>query len=135
LTQWARIGVKLEVDYLEASRWMEKWLATKSGPVILNGWNSAPAFDAEFPLVFGTCGSNRRLMCNKDYDDLFVKQQQTLDPEERRKIIWQLADLLCQEVLHIPLYEQPSINVLAKGLTNAQFNPEWSMYLHKTTMV
>ena len=134
LTQWAKIGVKLEVDYLETSRWMEKWLATKSGPVILNGWNSAPAFDAEFPLVFGTCDSNRALMCDSEYDALFVKQQQTLDPEQRRTIIWQLADLLCQEVLHIPLYEQPSINVLAKGLSSAQFNPEWSMYLHKATL-
>ncbi|HET9466697.1 MAG TPA: ABC transporter substrate-binding protein [Gemmatimonadales bacterium] len=134
INQWAQIGVKLEVDYLETSRWMEKWLATKSGPVILNGWNSAPAFDAEFPLIFGTSGNNRRLMANQDYDELFSKQQQTLDPEERRKLIWQLADLLCQEVLHIPLYEQPSINALAKGLSNAQFNPEWSMYLHKTTM-
>lgn len=134
LNQWAKIGVKLEVDYLEASRWMEKWLATKSGPVILNGWNSAPAFDAEFPLIFGTSDNNRRLMANNEYDELFFKQQQALDLEERRKLIGQLADLLCQEVLHIPLYEQPSINALAKGLANAQFNPEWSMYLHKATM-
>jgi peptide/nickel transport system substrate-binding protein len=134
LNQWAKVGVKLEVDYLETSRWMEKWFATKSGPVILNGWNSAPAFDAEFPLVFGTCGSTRRLMCNKQYDELFFKQQQALNPDERRQIIWQLAEVLCEEVLHIPLYEQPSINALAKGLSSVTFNPEWSMYLHKAAM-
>ena len=134
LSQWAKVGVKLEVDYLETSRWMEKWFATKSGPVILNGWNSAPAFDAEFPLVFGTCGSTRRLMCHKPYDELFFKQQQTLNPDERRRLIWQLAEVLCEEVLHIPLYEQPSINALAKGLSGVKFNPEWSMYLHQAAM-
>lgn len=134
LGQWAKVGVKLEVDYLETSRWMEKWFATRSGPVILNGWNSAPAFDAEFPLVFGTCGSARRLMCNKQYDELFFKQQQTMNPDERRQIIRQLARVLCDEVLHIPLYEQPSLNALAKGLAGVRFNPEWSMYLHKATM-
>ena len=134
LSQWAKVGVKLEVDYLETSRWMEKWFATKSGPVILNGWNSAPAFDAEFPLVFGTCGSVRRLMCNKQYDELFFKQQRALNPDERRQILWQLSEVLAEEVLHIPLYEQPSINALAKGLSNVKFNPEWSMYLHQSTM-
>jgi peptide/nickel transport system substrate-binding protein len=134
LSQWAKVGVKLEVDYLETSRWMEKWFATKSGPVILNGWNSAPAFDAEFPLVFGTCGSVRRLMCDKQYDELFFKQQRALNPDERRQILWQLAEVLSEETLHIPLYEQPSINALAKGLSNVKLNPEWSMYLHQATM-
>ena len=134
LSQWAKVGVKLEVDYLETSRWMEKWIATKSGPVILNGWNSAPAFDAEFPLVFGTCGSARRLMCDKQYDELFFKQQRALNPDERRQILWQLAEVLSEETLHIPLYEQPSINALARGLSNVKLNPEWSMYLHQATM-
>ena len=134
LNQWAKVGVKLEVDYLQSTRWLEKLFAGKSGPVMLIGWNSAPVFDAEFPLSLSTCVSARKLMCNKPFDDLFYKQQQALDPEERKKLIWQAAEVLCDEALHIPLYEQPSIVALVKGLGNVTLNPEYSMYLHKATM-
>jgi ABC-type transport system substrate-binding protein len=57
-----------------------------------------------------------------------------MNPDERRQIIRQLARVLCEEVLHVPLYEQPSINALAKGLGGIRFNPEWSMYLHRATL-
>ena len=41
---------------------------------------------------------------NQTYNDLFEKQKRILDPEERRKIIWKLQEILAEEIPILPIW-------------------------------
>jgi peptide/nickel transport system substrate-binding protein len=70
-------------------------------------WNWVPPVDPEFVLSVLTCGqwgnTNDSGYCNADYDALYSKQGATVDPAERRKVIYQMQQMAFRDRPYIVL--------------------------------
>lgn len=76
--------------------------------MVIWGWGSDP--DPDFMLSVMTSeqyvegGWNDSGYSNPAYDELFAKQQQTLDKNERQEIIWQMQEILFNDRPYIVLW-------------------------------
>lgn len=107
---WAQAGVKTELQVLDADTLTSVCCPAFDFDVILWGWGSDP--DPGFLLSVMTTdeistGNSETGYSNPEYDQLFAQQATELDPEKRKDIIWQMQEIVHQDVVYIvPWYAQ-----------------------------
>jgi peptide/nickel transport system substrate-binding protein len=84
--QWAQVGIEAKIDIREVAS-MNDAIAKKDFQVLATG-NSFPANDPDVlgDYITSNGSQNQSFLSNKEVDDLFAKQSQTLDVAERKKL-------------------------------------------------
>jgi peptide/nickel transport system substrate-binding protein len=80
--------------------------------MILWGWGWDP--DPDFAVFCFTCESIADYLsdcgyCNEEYDAIYFEQGVTLDPEERKQLIWEAQETLFEDRPYINLVYPPTI--------------------------
>jgi peptide/nickel transport system substrate-binding protein len=102
-SDFEKIGVKLSQRSLDDDTAFTEILApdNKYLNFDLAMWDWVPLIDPDFILYVMTCGSwevwNDSGYCNKDYDRLYKKQGQTLDPAKRAEIVHQMQKMIAKD--------------------------------------
>jgi peptide/nickel transport system substrate-binding protein len=87
-------------------------------------WDWVGYIDPDFVLSVVTCaqygGWSDTGYCNPAYDKLYQEQGVTTDPDARRKIVWQMQDILFKDKPYIQIAQLDGIQAFSKqwgGLT------------------
>lgn len=90
-------------------------------------WGWTPFVDPDPMLSYFTCdqisgpdevesgsyGYNDASWCNEDYDALYARQNQELDPAARRDLVQQMLRLFHDDAAYVTLYKAEDINIFA----------------------
>jgi len=109
---WAQIGINVVMNSATSDNLAARCCPTFDYDIMLWEWGSDP--DPNFLLsVMLTdelpSGYNESGYSNPDYDALYQKQATELDDEERRSIIWQMQNIIHNDVVYIIPFYQRSI--------------------------
>lgn len=107
---WGQIGIALEPQALDPDALTAACCPAFDYDIMLWGWY----FDTDPSYMLGVMttkeiptGINETGYSSPAYDDLYNKQATTLDPEERKEIVWQMQELVLQDIVYIiPFYQQ-----------------------------
>jgi peptide/nickel transport system substrate-binding protein len=107
---WSAVGVTLELQAVDPDALTAACCPAFDYDILLWGWGSDP--DPNLLLsVYATSeipnGYNETGYSNPAYDDLYVQQGVELDLEKRRQLVWQMQEIVFNDVVYvIPFYEQ-----------------------------
>ncbi len=107
---WSEVGIKCELQALDPDALTSACCPTFDFDVILWGWGSDP--DPGFLLSVMTTdeiptGNSETGYSNPEFDALYLQQATALDLDTRREIIWQMQEIVHQDVVYIvPWYGQ-----------------------------
>ncbi len=107
---WNEVGVTLELQAIDPDALTAECCPAFDFDIILWGWGSDP--DPNLLLsVYATSeipnGYNETGYSNPVYDELYVQQGVELDLEKRRELVWQMQEIVFNDVVYIiPFYEQ-----------------------------
>jgi peptide/nickel transport system substrate-binding protein len=107
---WAQIGIDIVMQAVDSDTLTGRCCPAFDYDILLWNWNSDP--DPNFLLsVMLTdeipSGYNETGYSNPEYDSLYAKQAIELDDESRRSIIWQMQNLVHDDVVYIvPFYQK-----------------------------
>jgi len=107
---WARIGVSVDRRAVDPNA-----LAAERGPafdydLVYWSWTSDP--DPNFMLQAMTTemiplGGNYSGWSNPEYDALYRQQAETIDSQERQRLVWRMQEIALRDVAYIvPFYER-----------------------------
>jgi peptide/nickel transport system substrate-binding protein len=108
------IGISAEVEAMSSGRLGDELVA---GTYDLFHWGWIPDPDPDSILSYFQCeqrppdentyGNNDAFYCNPEYDQLYVEQRTTLDPERRLEIIQELQRIFYEDSAYIVLWYAP----------------------------
>ncbi len=106
-TGWAELGVSIVQKSLDASAAWSAVTAPDSkyleSDIVMWTWTAYE--DPDFMLSVPTCaqygGWNDTGYCNPAYDELYAEQGTTMDPEQRKAIVWEMQQILDQDKPYI----------------------------------
>ncbi|WP_406260014.1 ABC transporter substrate-binding protein [Actinacidiphila glaucinigra] len=112
LTGWFKeIGVKADIQAMSSSK-LNADLAKGDWDILMDSWSTGP--DPTYLLGIQTCsalpdskgegGSTDSFFCDKDYDDLFLRQQSAFDDGERADLLKQMQAILYKANENIMIY-------------------------------
>lgn len=107
---WNEVGVTLELQAIDPDALTAECCPAFDFDIILWGWGSDP--DPNLLLsVYATSeipnGYNETGYSNPVYDELYIQQGVELDLEKRRELVWQMQEIVFNDVVYIiPFYEQ-----------------------------
>ncbi|MCB9135397.1 MAG: ABC transporter substrate-binding protein [Anaerolineales bacterium] len=107
---WAQVGVGVEIQPLDPDALTSVCCPSFDFDIILWGWGSDP--DPGFLLsVMLTdeipTGNSETGYANPEYDALFTQQATELDKDKRIQLIWEMQQIVFDDVVYIiPYYEQ-----------------------------
>jgi peptide/nickel transport system substrate-binding protein len=107
---WAQVGVSVELQALDPDALTSVCCPTFDFDIILWGWGSDP--DPGFLLSVMTTdeiptGNSETAYSNPEYDQLYIEQGLELDMERRQEIVWQMQEIVHQDLPYIiPYYDQ-----------------------------
>jgi peptide/nickel transport system substrate-binding protein len=107
---WGEVGVTLELQAVDPDALTAECCPTFDYDIMLWGWGSDP--DPNLLLsVYSTeqipNGYNETGYSNPAYDELHAKQGVELNLEQRREIVWQMQQIVFDDVVYIiPYYQQ-----------------------------
>jgi peptide/nickel transport system substrate-binding protein len=107
---WKEVGVTLELQAVDPDALTAECCPAFDYDIMIWGWGSDP--DPNLLLsVYSTGeipnGYNETGYSNPAYDELHTQQGIELDPEKRREIIWQMQQIVFDDVVYIiPYYDQ-----------------------------
>jgi peptide/nickel transport system substrate-binding protein len=107
---WAEVGVTLELQAIDPDALTAECCPAFDFDIILWGWGSDP--DPNLLLsVYATSeipnGYNETGYSNPAYDELYLQQGVELDLEKRRDLVWQMQEIVFNDVVYIiPFYQQ-----------------------------
>lgn len=107
---WSKIGITLEMQAVDPDALTTQCCPAFDFDMMLWGWGSDP--DPSALLYVYTAegiptGSSETGYSNPVYDDLYTKQQTTLDFEARKDIVWEMQKIVFDDVVYIiPFYGQ-----------------------------
>lgn len=132
-TQWADLGVELEITLMEWGAYLEH-VSGKDHELFVLGWNMAydPASTALalFHTKSGGATGNRGWYSNPVMDELIDKGAQTITGD-REPIYKEIQRLVMDDMVFIPLYSKQCIVAMAKELEGIRINPAGShMYCY-----
>lgn len=109
---WGQIGIDVIMQPVDADELTMRCCPTFDYDILLWEWGSDP--DPSFLLsVMLTdeipSGYNESGYSNPDYDALFGRQATELDDEQRRGIIWQMQNIVHDDVVYIIPFYQKSV--------------------------
>ena len=132
-TQWAPIGVELEITLMEWGAYLEH-VSGKDHELFVLGWNMSydPASTALalFHTKSGGATGNRGWYSNPVMDELIDKGAQTITGD-REPIYKEIQRLVMDDMVFMPLYSKQCIVAMAKNLEGIRINPAGShMYCY-----
>lgn len=107
---WGQVGVKLEAQALDPDTLTAVCCPAFDFDVILWGWGSDP--DPNLLLSVMTTdeiptGSSETGYSNTEFDELYYEQASELDLNRRKEIVWQMQQIVFDDVVYIiPYYAQ-----------------------------
>ncbi len=107
---WGPLGVKLEAQALDSDTLTSVCCPAFDFDIIIWGWGSDP--DPNLLLSVMTTdeiptGSSETGYSNSEYDALYYEQAAELDLERRKEIVWQMQQIVFDDVVYIiPYYAQ-----------------------------
>ena len=125
-TSWAELGVNVTQKKLDSSAAFEAIIAPDGKYLDFDMaiWDWVGYIDPDFMLSVVLCnqwgGWSDTAYCNKDYDKLYDEQGVALDPAKRKDIVWQMQDILNQDLPYIWVAQKQGIAAYSKqwgGLT------------------
>lgn len=150
LAGWFKqIGVKVDIQSMSSSK-LNADLAKGDWDILMDSWSTGP--DPTYLLGIQTCsalpdskgegGSTDSFFCDKNYDDLFQRQQSAFDDKERADLLGQMQSILYKANQNIMIYNATKLGAyrtdhvsgIATGEANsagaypAQFS--FDQYLH-----
>jgi len=107
---WGQIGISLEMQAVDPDALTAQCCPAFDFDILLWGWGSDPDPSALL-YVYTTeaipTGSSETGYSNPAYDDLYAKQQTTLDFEARKSLVWEMQKIVHEDVVYvIPWYAQ-----------------------------
>ena len=114
---WGQIGVKLEAQALDSDTLTSVCCPAFDFDVIVWGWGSDP--DPDLLLSVMTTdeiptGSSETGYSNPEYDALYVKQSSELDLNKRKEIVWQMQQIVFDDVVYVIPYYQQNVQAFRK---------------------
>ncbi len=110
--QLSKVGIKIEIEVLVDTVY-DPLLAKGDFLMTNRGGTAGTTEDPDsFYGQFLACGSSRNYSqwCDPKFEELFSKQSQTLDPEARRKIVWELEKYVLEQAATLPPgYQTPPV--------------------------
>lgn len=112
LAGWFKeIGVKADIQSMSSSK-LNADLAKGDWDILMDSWSTGP--DPTYLLGIQTCsalpdskgegGSTDSFFCDKDYDDLFLRQQSAFDDKQRADLLRQMQAILYKANENIMIY-------------------------------
>jgi peptide/nickel transport system substrate-binding protein len=115
LTGWFKeAGIKTKPEAVDPDSLTAACCPVGDYDLILWGWGGADA-DPDFNLSimlstqFAEGGWNDSGYSNPKYDELYAKQQQTLDDKERQKIVWEMQEIIFNDRPYIVYWYPDSL--------------------------
>jgi peptide/nickel transport system substrate-binding protein len=117
---WKQIGVEAKAQMTETGALADEVVSWKHD-VFIWIWTSAEVLGPRYYLSLfqsteaqpaPNSGLSDSGFSNSTYDALFKQQFQEGDRAKRRDIIWQMQELLHQEAVYVPLYDQMAVQAL-----------------------
>ncbi len=104
---WKEIGISLEMQAVESDALTSKCCPALDYDIMIWGWVADP--DPNSLLIIPTTeqiptGYNETGYSNPRYDELFVLQGSELDPAKRREMVWEMQQLVHDDVPYIIPY-------------------------------
>jgi peptide/nickel transport system substrate-binding protein len=107
---WGQIGIGVQPQALDADALTAICCPAFDYDIMIWGWY----FDTDPTYMLSimatdeiVTGINETGYSSAAYDELYAKQGTTLDPEERKQIVWQMQELVLNDLVYIiPYYEQ-----------------------------
>lgn len=107
---WAEIGITLEMQAVDPDALTAQCCPAFDFDLMLWGWGSDPDPSALLYVYTSEAiptGSSETGYSNPAYDELYAKQQTTLDFEARKAIVWEMQKIVHDDVVYIiPYYER-----------------------------
>lgn len=107
---WGEVGITLEAQAMDPDALTSVCCPAFDFDIMIWGWGSDP--DPNLLLSVMTTdeistGSSETGYSNTEYDELFAQQATELDPDKRREIVWQMQEIVHNDVVYIiPFYAQ-----------------------------
>ncbi len=122
--QFKNLGVTLEADLQEANSIYDRALKGDY-QMASRSRGHGPDPDGIYGYAFHCgAGGNFSLFCDPKADELDTKQTQTLDPEARRKIVWELEKYILQQAPMLPMgYAKGGVWAINKQVRNHYPHP------------
>jgi peptide/nickel transport system substrate-binding protein len=120
-TSWAELGITVTQKKLDSTAAFEAIGAPdfKYEDFDMAIWDWVGYIDPDFMLSVVLCnqwgGWSDTGYCNKEYDKLYDQQGVALDPEERRQIVWQMQDILNEDLPYIWVAQKQSMAAYSKN--------------------
>ena len=132
-TQWADLGVELEITLMEWGAYLEH-ISGKDHDLFVLGWSMSydPASTALalFHTESGGATGNRGWYSNPVMDELIDKGAQTIKGD-REPIYRDIQKLVMEDMVFMPLYSKQCIVAMAQNLEGIRINPAGShMYCY-----
>jgi peptide/nickel transport system substrate-binding protein len=103
---WSKIGVKVELQIMEAAVQSATAYAGKIDNAILTVFSFTPVMDLDFPAGNFTSDNPRQYGCrSKQYDTLYESSKSQIDPAKREVMLKQLGAIYRDEAWGVPLFE------------------------------
>jgi peptide/nickel transport system substrate-binding protein len=86
---------------------------------------------SEIPSDESPAGNNWQFICDKELDDLFLKQATVLDAKERIPLFFQIEQIIHDQVYWNSVWDDPDWWSVSKRLQNVKFSgvtPFWNAY-------
>ena len=107
---WGEVGVSLEMQAVDPDALTAQCCPAFDFDIMLWGWGSDPDPSALLYVYTSEAipsGSSETGYSNPAYDELYTKQQTTLDFDARKSIVWDMQKMVFDDVVYIiPFYEQ-----------------------------
>jgi peptide/nickel transport system substrate-binding protein len=107
------IGVKVTPEALDSDTLIAATTGVGDFDLVIWGWGGDP--DPDFILSIMLCdqfvvgGWSDAGYCSAEYDQLYLDQQQAVDPAARQQIIYRMQELLLRDLPYIVLYNYDSL--------------------------
>jgi len=125
--QMRDFGVRINIELFESAAWFDYMIsqANKDVPDYgLAGWfwgirTLVPVLALEGMYATGGIG-NTQQYSNPHFDELIVAAKSAPDPESMREIIWELQDIVYENVLNWPLFTLVNVVAVNERLLNTE---------------
>jgi peptide/nickel transport system substrate-binding protein len=109
MSEWFRqVGIKVNVEAVDPDSLTAAITPTGDYDLAIWGWGSDP--DPDFMLSVMTSeqfvegGWSDSGYSNPEYDQLYLDQQTVIDRDERQKIVWQMQEMIFNDIPYVILY-------------------------------
>ncbi len=130
----AEVGIRVSPQGSDSDTLIGITTGVADFDLVIWGWGGDP--DPDFILSIMLCeqfeigGWSDSGYCNAEYDQLYLDQQQAVDPDERQRLIYQMQALLHRDLPYIVLYNYESLQAYRSdrfvGFPDSLANPSLS---------